>query len=153
MLLRFQSTNYRLVHKILALYVPLVHNSFVGGGDPPRWSNPLLVETCTTMKGFLALRQQWCGRGLPFVGGGRISWLNQSPARRIHWSAVRCEKAEVKGTPYSKITVGEYHIHNVTLCVHASVHREVSFVVGSYLCLLLVCVIRMCERGTSLLFH
>ena len=59
------------------------------------------------MKGILALRQQWCRRSLSCVGGARTSWLGYSPAKRIHWSALRCEKAEVKGTPYSKITVGE----------------------------------------------
>ena len=67
------------------------------------------------MKGLLALRQQWCGRGLPCVGRGRTSWLNQSPARRIHWSAVRCEKVEVKGIAYNKITVGECSMCHVVV--------------------------------------
>ena len=67
-------------------------------------------DKCATMKGFIALRQKCSGQGLLCVGGGRTSWLNASPARRIHWSAVRCEKAEVKGTPYGKITVGEHHV-------------------------------------------
>lgn len=68
------------------------------------------------MKGVLALRQQWCGRGLQCVGGGRTSWFNQSPARRIHWSAVRCEKAEVKGTAYNKITIGEWSMSFGIVC-------------------------------------